>query len=111
MKRIAITTALALSIAAPVFADNGNYTNAQLARIHFAASETGSDARVYFGENKGHSKRAAEIFAQISAEDTGTQPLPVLAGKAATMSSKGGHNAVATRIFAEMLAAEDAAGK
>jgi len=109
MKRIVITTALALSLAAPAFADANQYTNAQIAELHFAASETGSDARVYFGDNNGHSVRAAEIFAQIDAEDTGTRGLPVLAGKVTNLSSKGSHNAVATRIFAEILASENGA--
>ncbi|PHQ99423.1 MAG: hypothetical protein COB39_03900 [Marinosulfonomonas sp.] len=111
MKRIILTTALALSFAAPAFADAGTYTNAQLARIHFAASETGSDSRVYFAENTGHSTRAAQIFAELDAEDTGTRGLPVLAGQSINMSSKGGHNAVATVIFAELRAAEDGPDK
>ncbi|KPU83758.1 hypothetical protein JI58_07795 [Marinosulfonomonas sp. PRT-SC04] len=107
MKRIILTTALALSFAAPAFAGVDTYTNAQVARIHFAASETGSDSRVYFADNKGHSERAAQIFADLDAEDTGTRGLPVLAGKSMNMSTKGGHNAVAKAIFAELLAAED----
>lgn len=129
MKRIAITTApallstllLALSLAAPAFAESqlersvgasaGQYTTAQLGAMHFAASDTGLDAKLYFGPNNGHSARAAEIFARLSDEDTGPQGLPVLAGKPASPSTKGGHNATAARIFAEMLAAEDATDK
>ncbi len=111
MKRIILTTALALSFAAPAFADAGSYSTAEKVRLHFAASETGPDKVVFFSANKGHSERAAQIFAVIDAEDTGTRGLPVLAGQSINMSSKGGHNAVATAIFAEMVASEDAADK
>lgn len=111
MKRIILTTALALSFAAPAFADAGSLTTAQSVQLHFAASETGSDGRVYFSENKGHSARAAQIFAELDAEDTGTRGLPVLAGQSISMSSKGGHNAVATAIFAELRAAENGPDK
>jgi len=111
MKRIILTSALALSLAAPAFAGANDYTTAQRVELHFAASESGSDGRVYFGENNGHSARAAEIFASLSAEDTGIQGLPVLAGQSANVSTKGGHNAVAKAIFAELKAAEDATDK
>ena len=107
MKRIVLTTALALSLTAPAFAGADQYTNAQAAELHFAASETGSDARVYFGENNGHSARAAEIFAVLADEDTGTRVLPVEAGQHVSMSSKGGHNAVAAKIFADIRASEN----
>lgn len=111
MKRIVLTTAIALSLAAPAFAGVDQLTNAQMARLHFAASESGTDARVYFGDNGGHSARAAEIFASLDAEDTGTRGLPVLAGDTVSMSTKGGHNAVAAAIFAELVASEDAKDK
>ena len=121
MKRIVMTTALTLSLTAPAFAQSqlerslnvepGKYTTAQLVELTFAESETGSDARVYFGGSRGHSARAAKVFAQIDAEDTGTRGLPILAGDSATMSSKSGHNAVAQRIFAETLASEDASDR
>jgi hypothetical protein len=111
MKRIILTTALALSLAAPAFAGADSYSTAQSVRLHFAASETGSDSRVYFSDNTGHSARAAQIFAELAAEDIGTRGLPVLAGQSISMSSKGGHNAVATAIFADLRAAEDAADK
>ncbi len=110
MKRIILTTALALSFAAPAFAAPQN-TVAQEVALHFAASETGSGSRVYFGDNTGPSARAAEIFAELDAEDTGTRGLPVVAGQSVSMSSKGGHNAVAAAIFAELAAAEDATDK
>ena len=110
MKRIILTTALALSFAAPAFAATQN-TVAQDAELHLAASDTGSGSRVYFGDNNGPSARAAEIFAELDAEDTGTRGLPIVAGQTVSMSSKGGQNAVAVAIFAELSAAEDASDK
>ena len=106
MKRIILTTALALSFAAPAFAATQN-TVAQDAELHLAASDSGSGSRVYFGDNNGPSARAAVIFAELDAEDTGTRGLPVVAGQTVSMSSKGGHNAVAATIFAEILASEN----
>ena len=116
MKTIVLTSALIIAASVPAFAGStleatlnveaGKYTTAQLVAMNFAQSKTGSDARVYFGENKGVSTRAAEIFAELSAEDTGTQPMPVLAGSGSNVSSKGAQNTVAAAIFAEMLAAE-----
>jgi len=113
MKRIVLTTALALSLAAPVFADaNANqYTTAQTAELILAQSDTGSGSRVYFGDNNGHSARAVEVFASLAAEDTGTRALPVQAGKPARISSMGGHSSVAEAIFAQMIAAEDGPDK
>ncbi len=106
MKRIVLTTAIALSLAAPAFAAGQN-TVAQDVELHFAASDTGSGSRVYFGDNTGVSARAAAIFAELNAEDTGTRGLPILASSDVNMSSKGGHNAVATAIFAEISASEN----
>lgn len=116
MKNIVLTSALIIATSVPAFAastleatlnvEAGKYTTAQLVEMNFAQSETGSDARVYFGSNKGVSIRAAEIFAKIAAEDTGTQPLPVLASSVGNLSSKGAQSAVAAAIFADMLAAE-----
>lgn len=121
MKRIALTAALALTIATPTFAQSqlersigaadGQYTIAQQVRLAFAQSETGLDEHAYFGGTNGHSARAAAIFASLLDEDTGTQPAPVQAGKNLTISSMGGHNSVARAIFAELLAAEDKADK
>jgi hypothetical protein len=106
MKLIVMTTAIALSLAAPAFAAGQN-TVAQDVALHFAASETGSGSRVYFGDNNGVSARAAAIFAELNAEDTGTRGLPILAGSDENMSSKGGQSAVAAAIFAEIRASEN----
>ena len=105
MKTLLIASALIASIAAPVLAAPSS--TAQAVRAHFAQSETGIEGKVFYG-NGVVSPEAAEIFAQLSAEDTGTQGLPVLAGSV-NLSSKGGHSAVASAIFAELAAAEDAA--
>ena len=52
MKRIVLTTAIALSLAAPAFAAGQN-TVAQDVELHFAASDTGSGSRVYLGDSNG----------------------------------------------------------
>jgi hypothetical protein len=88
MKLFAITSILALSIAAPVLAQTqlersvgaeaGQYTLSELATLHGRASETGNDGRSYFGysnyrisTSNVHNATAARIFAQLAEESRG----------------------------------------
>lgn len=63
MKRIVLTTAIALGLAAPAFANDqlarslgvepGVYSTAELAKIKNASELTGNDARVFIGDSLG----------------------------------------------------------
>ena len=85
MKLFAITSILALSIAAPVLAQPqlagsvgaqpGQYTLSELATLNGKASERGSEGRAYFGysnyrisTSNVHNATAAHIFAQLAEE-------------------------------------------
>jgi len=67
MKRIVLTTAIALGLAAPAFADSqlersvgadtGVYTLSQLVELKFAADEHGGGNRVLIGANSGISTK------------------------------------------------------
>ncbi len=100
--KLALTTALIASLSAPAFAGASDF-----ARAHFAADDTGLEARIV-ETTEGVSERAAEIFNQLAAENVGNDRVFIQADSGMTVSTKGGHNAVAQAIFDQLAAAEDA---
>jgi len=85
MKNLVLTTAIALSVAAPVMAKSqleaslgveaGQYTIGELALLADAATNTGGEGRVYLGYSKVrfstsdvHNSTARAIFQQLADE-------------------------------------------
>jgi len=105
MTRIFLTAALALGLAAPAFADT-----VDVVRHHFAADNSGHEARVVEGSAT-HSQRAVDILLSLADENDGNERGLNISPEEVTVSSKGGVNGRAQRIFAQMRAAEDATNK
>lgn len=105
MTRIFLTTALALGLAVPAFAETPDFV-----RHHFAADKTGYEARVIEGSAT-HSQRAVDVLSSLAAENDGNERGLNISANQVTVSTKGGINARAQEIFARMLASEDASDK
>ena len=121
MKTLLLTSALLIG-AAPVLAQTqlerqlgvpaGKYTTSQLAELAAASNETGSDARVYFGNDSATrvssrgvtSERAAEVFARFAREDDDSQRRAQAGKVTPTPHSSGAVNATAERILAQIKA-------
>jgi len=121
MKTLLLTSALLIG-ASPVLAQTqlerqlgvpaGKYTNSQLAELAAAANETGSDARVYFGNDSTTrmssrgvaAERAANVFAWFAREDDDTQRRAQAGQLTPTPQSDGAVNATAARILAQIEA-------
>ena len=83
MKRIALTTAIALGLAAPAFANDqlarslgvepGVYTTAQLVELKDAVEATGNDARVFFADSFAFTADATAGADQLAA-NLGVEP-------------------------------------
>lgn len=107
MKRIILTSALVLGVAAPAFAGTAA---SDFAQRHFAADNTGIESRVVDGTDA-PSARAVAIHTALAAEaDTGIESMINLSTEAMSVSSKG-VNDRAQAIFDALLDAEDASDK
>lgn len=88
MKNLAITSIIALGLAAPAFAQSqlelsvgaqaGQYTLDELVRLKAASTESGNEGRVYLGNSKitfsasnVHNPVAQRIFNELDAESRG----------------------------------------
>lgn len=104
--KLALTSALALAIAAPAFAGSAET---------LAAENTGGDANYAAVDrselNDGFSPRAILILNQLASENTGGDRHFITEESVMTASTKGGVSPRAAAIFAAMEAAEDAADK
>ena len=109
MKRIILTSALVLGVAAPAFAGTAA---SEFAQRHFAADDTGIESRVFLDGSDAPSARAVEIHTALAAEtDTGIESNISLSTDAMSVSTKGAVNDRAQAIFDALLEAEDAADK
>ena len=107
MKRIILTSALVLGVAAPAFAGTAA---SDFAERHFAADNTGIEARVVDGTDA-PSTRAVAIHTALAAEaDTGVESNINLSTDGMSISSKGA-NERAQAIFSALREAEDASDK
>ncbi|MHC0053317.1 hypothetical protein [Actibacterium sp. D379-3] len=80
MKTFILTSAIALGLSAPAFADTqlerllgvepGVYTATQLVALASAADQTGNDARVYFGDPAESVARSGSLYANASVRAT-----------------------------------------
>jgi len=83
MKKILLTLTLFTVATSPAISgtsledslgvEAGVYTTAQLVRMTFAQSETGSGSRVYFSEDNGMSLEVSRIFKEIRASESGSE--------------------------------------
>ncbi|MFV2054327.1 hypothetical protein [Aliiroseovarius sp. YM-037] len=109
MKRIMLTSALVLGVAAPAFSGTAA---SEFALRHFAADNLGNEARVFLDSDNAPNARAVAIHTALAAEtDTGVESNINLSTDAASVSTRGAVNDRAQAIFDALLEAEDAADK
>ena len=108
MKRILITTAAILGVAAPVFADTqlerslgvsaGEYSTAQLATLAAVQSKTGNEARVNLGDVAGEANAATNPGSVQLAELVGVNPNDYSVEQVIALASVQGKNGNDARI-------------